>query len=239
MTATVLNVALPTQVPLERSKWPQLAITYKSRICRLFLTILLAHVVAQACAVPSTGDSNDFILAGEEANALLCRPEGKGPFPAVVYSHGQVTNPQMLEKARESGWRGTCKRLGADGFLAFIPIRAFYSDRKPPQVSSNKNELSHGVDHVKSLPEVDPSRVTLMGHSRAGLLTLVVGISSLTETEIKLSLRPSARMESSVMRRRPLRMKSLRIAPPRASSQRRRICPDGHRGPRQGAVLFK
>ncbi|HEY8187310.1 MAG TPA: dienelactone hydrolase family protein [Pyrinomonadaceae bacterium] len=82
----------------------------------------------------------------------------------------------MLEKARVGGWRDTCKRLAADGFLAFIPIREFPTDRKPPQVPSNKNELSQAVDHVKSLPEVDPSRVTLMGHSRGGLLTLMVGL---------------------------------------------------------------
>jgi dienelactone hydrolase len=111
-----------------------------------------------------------------EPDALLCRPDGRGPFPAVVYSHGQVANPQMLKQAQQGGWKRTCERLAADGFLAFIPIREFSSDRKPPQVFSNKNELSQAIDHVKSLPEVDPSRVTLMGHSRGGLLTLMVGL---------------------------------------------------------------
>jgi len=113
---------------------------------------------------------------GAEPDSLLCRPEGKGPFPAVVWSHGQVASPQSLQTAREAGWKQTCKRLAADGFLAFIPVREFYSDRKPQQVPSNKSGLSQVMDHVKSLPEVDPSRVALMGQSRGGLLTLMVGV---------------------------------------------------------------
>jgi len=119
---------------------------------------------------------NSALSYGAEPDALLCRPEGNGPFPAVVYSHGQVANPQMLKQAQEGGWKRTCQRLAADGFVAFVPIREFYSDRKPPQVPSNRNELSQIVEHVKSLPDVDPSRVALMGHSRGGLLTLMVGV---------------------------------------------------------------
>jgi len=135
----------------------------------MWFSIISFLVVLSSCITAA-------VSYGAEPDALLCRPEGKGPFPAVVYSHGQVANPQMLKQAQEGGWKRTCQRLAADGFLAFVPIREFYSDRKPPQVPSNKNELSQIVEHVKSLPEVDQSRVALMGHSRGGLLTIMVGV---------------------------------------------------------------
>lgn len=132
--------------------------------------LVLALIAAEAGDVRATVDD------GAERDALTCRPEGKGPFPAVVYSHGQVPTPQMLQRARQGGWKATCERLAADGFLAFVPVRAFSSDRRPPDLPANKRELSRAVDHVKSLPEVDPSRVAVMGHSRGGLLTLMVGV---------------------------------------------------------------
>jgi dienelactone hydrolase len=66
--------------------------------------------------------------------------------------------------------------LASDGFLAFIPIREVERGAGPQNLSYNQEELSRAVDYVKSLPDVDPSRVALMGHSRGGLLTLMVGL---------------------------------------------------------------
>jgi dienelactone hydrolase len=66
--------------------------------------------------------------------------------------------------------------LASDGFLAFIPIREVERGAGPQNLSYNQEELSRAVDYVKSLADVDPSRVALMGHSRGGLLTLMVGL---------------------------------------------------------------
>src|SRR3989442_7124783 len=57
--------------------------------------ILLTFVVAQGCSMST---ARDFTVAGEKANALLCRPEGKGPFPVLVWSHGRVTDPGFVER---------------------------------------------------------------------------------------------------------------------------------------------
>lgn len=120
--------------------------------------------------------ARSLLAAEDQGGGLLCRPEGEGPFPAVIYSHGRIASPQTLARAKDGGWKRTCERLAADGFLAFIAVREFASDRRPPQIPANKNALSKAIDYVKSLPEVDRSRMALMGHSRGGLLALMTGL---------------------------------------------------------------
>lgn len=123
----------------------------------------------------------DFIIAGEQANAFLCRPEVKALFPAVIFSHGRaIRDLQAFETAEELIGKHLCQKWASDGFLAFIPIRDFYLRDGPENIPYNLTELLHAVDYVKSLPDVDPSRVELMGHSRGGLLTLRRGWSART-----------------------------------------------------------
>jgi dienelactone hydrolase len=178
MTAKALKVTLLTQVRLERSKGEDPAIAHTNRMSSLLPAILLALLVAQGCVIPSTRAHGGFIVDGEKANALLCRPEGKGPFPAVVYSHGRATDLQAIEKANAGELIGgpLCQRLAADGFLAFAPTRDFYWRDGPGNIPINLAELLQAVDYVKALADVDPSRVAVMGHSRGGLLTLMVGL---------------------------------------------------------------
>ena len=149
-----------------------LAITPETKRASLLRSILAAVLVVQGCSMPAT---RDFIVAGEQANALLCRPEGKGPSPAVVWSHGRVTDAAVLERARTGGWRRICETLASDGLLALVPMREHFG-AGPQNIPYEQEELSRAVDYVKGLPDVDPSRVALMGHSRGGLLTLLVGL---------------------------------------------------------------
>ena len=116
----------------------------------------------------------NYQVGTQRGKALLCRPAGKGPFPAVIYNHGLIVDLWGYEGATLRGYdlRGICEALTADGFLAFAPIRR--SGRG--DIPAHKEEVSRAVDYVKALPGVDPDRVALMGFSRGGLLTLVVGV---------------------------------------------------------------
>ncbi len=67
---------------------------------------------------------------------------------------------------------GFCHALAGDGFLAFVPIRGT-GIRNIPE---HAKEVSRAIDHAKTLPEVDRSRIALMGFSRGGLLILMVGV---------------------------------------------------------------
>ncbi len=142
---------------------------FPSHHLTLFLYLLLALLITQSCGIPAT---HDYITSGERADAFLCRPEGKGPFAAVIWSHGRQRS--FSEKKRKSGWRRMCEALASEDVLAFIPIREI--DFSPRDIPYNHAELSWAVDYVKGLPDVDSSRVALMGQSRGGLLTLMVGL---------------------------------------------------------------
>jgi len=159
--------------PFKEANRTGLAIMCGSEVRSFLCIIFLSFLVAQSCSVPA---SRDFVLDGAKANALLCRPEGKGPFPAIIWSHGRVTDAAVLERARTGGWPRLCQAFASDGFLAFVPIREFERGAGPKNIPFNQEELSRAVDYVKRLPDVDSFRIALMGHSRGGLLTLMVGL---------------------------------------------------------------
>jgi dienelactone hydrolase len=138
--------------------------------CLIFLLVF---------AIPRYGGvafSADYRIGGVNPEALLCRPEGKGPFPAIVHNHGVGVDTVGYQKALKRGYNlpGICQELAADGFLTFVPIRQGGPGLRnlPP----HKAQVLEAIDYVKRLTDVDPSRVALTGNSRGGLLTLMVGV---------------------------------------------------------------
>ena len=120
--------------------------------------------------------SAEYRLGGVNPDALLCRPDGQGPFPAVVHNHGVGVDTVGYQKAVRRGYDlpGICNELAAGGFLTFVPIRQGGPGLRnlPP----HKAQVLEAIDYVKGLPDVDPSRIALTGNSRGGLLTLLVGV---------------------------------------------------------------
>src|SRR5919109_3768960 len=130
-------------------------------------------------AISAYGDllfSAEYRIGGVNPEALLCRPEGNGPFPAVVHNHGVGVDIQGYQKAVRRGYDlpGICKQLAASGFLTFVPIR--HGGRGLHTLPSHKAQVLEAIDYVKQLPDVDPTRIALTGNSRGALLTLMVGV---------------------------------------------------------------
>ena len=115
----------------------------------------------------------DYSIGVEQGQGILSRPKGKGPFPAVVYNHGKIIDKEGYQGAMELGYNldGILQALAEEGFLAFAPIRKSGLRDMP----LHNEEVSRAVDYVKTRADVDPSQVVLMGFSRGGLLTLIVG----------------------------------------------------------------
>ena len=94
--------------------------------------------------------------------AYLCIPEANGPLPVVIFNHGGF-GPHIGGAPEE-----TCRALAKAGFIGFSPIR-----RTEKALMSNLDDVFAAVAHVGTLPNVDASRMAIMGFSRGALLTIL------------------------------------------------------------------
>jgi dienelactone hydrolase len=97
---------------------------------------------------------------GLTLTASLCLPEATGPRPAVVFNHGGFGS--HIGGAPEE----TCRALAKAGVVGFSPIR-----RQEKALMANLDDVLAAVAYVRELPEVDVSRIAIMGFSRGALLT--------------------------------------------------------------------
>lgn len=147
---------------------------------RIACSMLLLAFVIQSCSTVAPTPRVSFPVDGDQRDALLCRPEGKGPFPAVVFNHGTIVDQSGWPGAATRGYRMDliCQALAADGFLAFLPIR----EKRPRGMKHMSYEeyyrdvVSRAVDHVKGLPDVDRARIALVGFSMGGFTSLKVAV---------------------------------------------------------------
>jgi dienelactone hydrolase len=143
---------------------------------------LLAGLLA-GCAGPVSDRSTLTTApngAREEIPVTVGKPEGPGPFPAVVIMHDcSGLGP------RSSGAPGRWAReLGARGYVTVIPdsfTTRGYPDGVCTDASPGRGEVAPGrrvrdayaaFAHARALPYVDGRRVGLMGGSHGGSATL-------------------------------------------------------------------
>lgn len=101
--------------------------------------------------------------------AVLRKPPGKGPFPAVVYLHGTLEHwpPERLERALRGQ---TLSRFLASGYVTVAP--AFRGRDQNPQTREALWDCLAAIEYVKALPEVDARSVVVWGTSGGGSLAL-------------------------------------------------------------------
>jgi dienelactone hydrolase len=140
---------------------------------------------SQTNPVEVTFSSGNLVLHG-----FLYKPEGKGPFPAVLWNHGSERRP---------GWLPELAPLFlAKGYVLFIPHRRGQG-RSPgkyimdlldranqslgPQARSRKlvelmelhfEDQLAALSYLKGLPEVDPQHIAVAGCSFGGIQTVLM-----------------------------------------------------------------
>jgi dienelactone hydrolase len=102
----------------------------------------------------------------------LDRPDGPGPFPAVVLGHGsgEVTRDQMGSLAHQWVARGFAalrydKRGVGQSTGVYSGVGVRNGDRMFADLSS---DMVAGVEFLRRQPEIDATRIGLMGASQAG-----------------------------------------------------------------------
>ena len=152
------------------------------------LSALMAEVAAarpQANPTEVTFSSGKLVLHG-----FIYKPEGKGPFPALLWNHGSERRP---------GWLPELAPIFlSKGYILFIPHRRGHG-RSPGEyvmdqlARAGTNGGLHARDkklvelmekhledqvaaltYLKSLPEVDSQRIAVAGCSLGGIQTILM-----------------------------------------------------------------
>ncbi|MYD95044.1 MAG: alpha/beta hydrolase fold domain-containing protein [Chloroflexi bacterium] len=109
----------------------------------------------------------------------LAAPEGPGPFPAVVLMHGcNGLDPEVLRALKDHS-----RHLVQAGFVALV-LDSFGPRRVRPPVCAGKHAVSasdyrvddafRALQFLRAQPNVDDTRIFLMGQSQGGHIALHV-----------------------------------------------------------------
>jgi carboxymethylenebutenolidase len=169
-------------------------------LCTLLLALVIHAAAVCVYAQTVTGPDNLIIPSGPlRLRALLWRPKGSGPFPAVLFNHGRGLTSQTegrLQDITELGrvfashgyvFLALFRRgedLSADQGLFIGDLleqeRSAKGDEAAKKLQVRLLESDHledalaGLTFLRTLPNVDRRRVVVAGHSFGGSLTLLV-----------------------------------------------------------------
>lgn len=121
---------------------------------------------------------------GLYAPAVVRRPAGRGPFPAIITMHGGSGGlgiSYLMDEVLNRGW--VFERLVQEGYLVcHTEGRAEIEDAygTPIPAPLDHNDMVNAFHYVRQLPDVDPARVGYFGVSHGGEMQMKL-ISELGE----------------------------------------------------------
>ena len=92
---------------------------------RIFIAYLLFMLIFPERGPCAELFEANYYFGNKKCTALICKPDGNGPFPAVVYIHGKIVDVLGYRNAKGRGYdmEGICRALASNGFFVFAPIR--------------------------------------------------------------------------------------------------------------------
>ena len=167
-------------------------------------TLVLAAALATTASGQSTGGPETVVVHNGPItlHALLWRPQGRGPFPAILLNHGSGRTREELKQL--GPYEGQAETVGPvfarHGYVFLFPFRqgvGLSADQGMSAVNLMNSELAaHGQDarnalqlrllenrelsdaaaalaFLRGLPEVDARNVAIVAHSFGGSLTII------------------------------------------------------------------
>ena len=170
------------------------ALTLQMQCLGRFVVICVMCVVTSTARSQSEADSpkyqDIFYSSGKlRIQAYLYKPDGDGPFPAVIYNHGTRDGRERASFP----FPHVGKMLTRAGYAVLVSERRGYgkSDGEiwRQEVGSDQSKLIlrlqaeaddvlAGAEYVRSLPYVDRNRLAVMGWSFGGVVTMLATIRS-------------------------------------------------------------
>ena len=177
-----------------------------------------------ACQAQGTVTSIATDEADVTLTSWLAKPEGDGPFPAVVLLHGCTGTERNTPY--QTVWRGLNRHaalLNENGYVTLIVDsfgpRGIVQSCRGEYASDQLADAYAAFDHLTSLPFVDGDRIGVVGLSMGGSTALRVAATAHGRVEDRL--RGSGRVLSLLLRL-PL---PLRCAGQDPDRRRRRLDP--------------
>jgi dienelactone hydrolase len=156
---------------------------------RLFSLLLLAGAASAASDLSITTTAPDG--AEEQIPATVSKPDGPGPFPAIVIMHdcsglGPRSSGSPGRWAMELVARGYVVILpdsyttrGHAGGICTVPL----AQRRDLTPQRRARDAYAALAYLRAQPYIDPKRVGLLGGSHGGATTLAAMVAATRDTE--------------------------------------------------------
>jgi carboxymethylenebutenolidase len=162
-----------------------------------FLCGLLLFALAQGIsAAQSQPEEVAFPSGGRELHGFIWKPEGTGPFPAILWNHGSEKLPGSQP--------ALAKFYTLHSYVFFVPhrrgqgrspgdyIQDLVAQAPPGERAQRMVELQQAevddviaaLNYLRSRSFVDPARIALSGCSYGGIQTLLAGERDLGATAL-------------------------------------------------------
>jgi dienelactone hydrolase len=138
------------------------------------------HLLEEQVRIPVPG-------AGYSVAATILRPDGPGPYGAIVLNHGVPGSAQGRAQVTALDFRVAAPVFAQHGYAVIMPLRRgfgatggeFAEDAGPcsnPNFAKGEeaaaNDVMAAYDYARALSYVDPDRMILAGQSAGGMASL-------------------------------------------------------------------